>query len=367
MRILIVDTVYPGYLAWLHARHPDLNGKDYNSQLAMTAAGGFQNATTYGKHLRKLGHEVLEVWANHESLQARWCIENNQPDLLRSVADKHMLGPLTFALPRVEPWYLPVVAAQIKSFRPDILLSANLHRFGSEFLGAVRAWYGKAVGRHASALPGHDVRRYDLILSSLPNQVAHFRAQGIRADYLAHAFDEDLAAWVQAGPPARDFAFIGSLTAHHEDRRRLLREISQAVPIDIFSGDIRAGDVGPKARLHPPVWGLEMYRAIAESRIVLNTHLDDAGAYANNIRLYEVPGLGALQLTDRKVNLAEIFAIDNEVAVYDDPASCSAAALKLLDDEPRRAAIAAAGHRRVCKDHTLRARSDELHGMLMAL
>jgi spore maturation protein CgeB len=147
----------------------------------------------------------------------------------------------------------------------------------------------------------------------------------------------------------------------------LLKAISDAMPIDVFSDDLKATDLGAQARLHPAIWGLDMYRAIAETRIVLNTHLDDAGAYANNIRLYEVPGLGALQLTDRKTNLGEIFAIDREVAAYDGPDECIAMAKALLADEPRRAAIAAAGQRRIQADHTLRARTAELSRLIASL
>ena len=71
-----------------------------------------------------------------------------------------------------------------------------------------------------------------------------------------------------------------------------------------------------RARHHGEVWGLDMYRALARSRITLNRHIDVAENNANNMRLYEATGVGALLITDRKDNLGELFEVGREVVAY---------------------------------------------------
>ena len=68
--------------------------------------------------------------------------------------------------------------------RPDVLLCANLYLFDDDFLASVDGCYGKAIGQHAAVMPRNSLSRYDAIISSLPNQVAAFRAAGIRAELI---------------------------------------------------------------------------------------------------------------------------------------------------------------------------------------
>ena len=51
------------------------------------------------------------------------------------------------------------------------------------------------------------------------------------------------------------------------------------------------------------VWGLDMYRALARSKITINRHINVAENNANNMRLFEATGTGSLLITDRKDNL----------------------------------------------------------------
>ena len=55
---------------------------------------------------------------------------------------------------------------------------------------------------------------------------------------------------------------------------------------------------------------------LAGSKIALNRHIDVAGDYANNMRLYEATGVGSLLLTDAKQNLGELFDVGREVVTY---------------------------------------------------
>ena len=59
-----------------------------------------------------------------------------------------------------------------------------------------------------------------------------------------------------------------------------------------------------------------MYRVLSRSKIALNRHSDVAEDYANNMRLYESTGVGALLITDAKRNLTDLFEPDEEVVTY---------------------------------------------------
>ncbi len=50
-----------------------------------------------------------------------------------------------------------------------------------------------------------------------------------------------------------------------------------------------------------------MYRIYQRSKIVINRHGEIAQNYANNMRLYEATGCGAMLVTERKDNLGDLF------------------------------------------------------------
>jgi spore maturation protein CgeB len=102
-----------------------------------------------------------------------------------------------------------------------------------------------------------------------------------------------------------------------------------------------------------------MYKVLRRSRIVLNHH-GDIAPYANNLRLYEATGVGALLLTDAKADLAAMFAPGREVIAYRSTDECLRAIQFSKDDVTSGEAIAAAGQRRTLDEHTYRSRMQEL-------
>src|SRR4029453_13502971 len=81
---------------------------------------------------------------------------------------------------RSRKWVHEVVAAQIKHYKPDVLLNQTMDRIRSSFLKELKSSVRLLVGQIASPLPrGEDFSVYDLIISSLPNQVNHFRGLGV--------------------------------------------------------------------------------------------------------------------------------------------------------------------------------------------
>jgi spore maturation protein CgeB len=79
-----------------------------------------------------------------------------------------------------------------------------------------------------------------------------------------------------------------------------------------------------------------MFDVLASARIVIN-HYGDVPPFANNIRLYEVTGVGSMLLTDDMVNLRGIFEPGDEVTTYASPTDCARKILYFLehDYDPR--------------------------------
>jgi len=108
-----------------------------------------------------------------------------------------------------------------------------------------------------------------------------------------------------------------------------------------------------------PAWGLEMYKIISRSRITLNHH-GTIAPYANNRRLYEATGVGALLITDSKKDLHEMFTPGKEVVAYHTPEECIDLVQYYLEHEDEGQMIARAGQERTIKEHTCYERTREL-------
>jgi spore maturation protein CgeB len=96
----------------------------------------------------------------------------------------------------------------------------------------------------------------------------------------------------------------------------------------------------------------------------VNCHIDLAGEYADNMRLFEAPGMGALLVTDWKVNLGEIYRVGDEVVAYRTPDECLELVEYYLTHEDERAAIARAGQARTLREHTYAHRAQELEKIM---
>ena len=105
---------------------------------------------------------------------------------------------------------------------------------------------------------------------------------------------------------------------------------------------------------------MDMYRALARSRVTLNRHINVAENNANNMRLYEATGVGAMLLTDRKDNLHELFDIGREVVTYSSKEEAAELARHYLDHPDEAADIAKAGQARTLREHTYAQRMREL-------
>lgn len=404
MRLLKLG-IYPvAYLLNFYLKRPELIAQPYSVQHRALLADGFGSADFWTGALTKLDYETTDIIANAKILQTSWATEN----------------AINFDL---NNWLFEIASAQIKKFRPDVLLIADYSTFTGDFLKNLRrecpfirlvlGWCGA---------PYHDLslfREWDVALSCVPELVADFRAKGICSYHVNHAFAPRILRELNLkSKPNVDFAFIGSLvkqSSFHLERERLLLHLVKFTNLQIWSeikrpsfkqrrnvfvrrkahnlvaAARRAGvperlinalpvwrkiakwesppifeqDVDEQIirRTRPPLFGIEMFQQLRDARVVFNNHIDISPVSASNMRLFETTGVGACLLTDWKENLSELFEPGKEVLTYRSAEECVEKVNYILEHEEERRELAAAGQLRTLREHTFdnrAARIDEI-------
>jgi len=334
-KILIVDSYYPDFLKlW------DFNpAATYETELKRLLEFSFGTGDFYSRNLKALGWDTHDVIWN-----APWNMQFQQPDVL-------FLQDLSI------------------EFSPT---------------GALIA------GQLSCPWPGDDaVRRCHVIFTSFPHYIPRIEALGVKAVYNPLAFDPivlercDYAGYIightvmtMEAPRIHDCVFIGGVgnPSHWKRGMETLEAVARAIPSFKWWGygyEHLPSNSALRDKYQGEAWGLDMYRILLQSKIVLNRHGEVAQGYMNNMRCFEATGCGALLLTEYAPNLRQFFKED-EAMSYGSPEE---AIIKIRwyldrDHEDVRAIVAANGQRRTLRDHTYAQRmktvSDTLQEMLVS-
>lgn len=348
MRLFIVDTFYPAVIESHYAAHPGLADLSYEQQWRSLMGTFFGTADSYSHHLGELGHTAHEFIVNAPLLQRAWAREHG------------VRGP-RFARLRRRP-DTELVLAQAEEFRPDVVYVQNLSVVAPETLRALRARARLLVGQIASELPPRaQLEPFDVITTSFPHFLDRF-PPGVVGEHLRIGFEPRVLEHVERAAE-HGAVFAGSLgRAQHDRGNATVADAAERVPIDFWGRGYEdwPPESAVRRRYHGEAWGLDMYRVLAAAKISVNRHIDVAEDYANNMRLYESTGVGAMLLTDSKRNLGELFDVGSEVVSYSDAADLAEKVTYFLEHDDEREAIASAGQRRTLGEHTYGHRMREL-------
>ncbi|MGH2806395.1 MAG: glycosyltransferase family protein [Actinomycetota bacterium] len=391
LRVLHFSFPYPQYVRQFYESRPGLSRRTFDEQDTELKADHFGGASPgWPFWLTKLGYETRDHSASIKGLQETWAREH-----------RIEFGP--------DRWMLDIARAQVLDFNPHVL-AINPQSVPKAWLRELRndaASLKIVLSRYSS--PDTDVDRFalsDLVLSGDRRQVDQLRARGIRAVLQHHGFDTRVLDRLPASATCEhDVLFTGQLhrqEGFHLYRAEVLKALSDAgVPLELrllasesdrteriklvarraawkMSAATRRLGVSERTiarmpglsralssprpprpldrqlrrSIATPIFGLEMYRTLAASRVALNVHADVSVEDANNLRLWEATGVGTCLLTDAKQNLDELFEVGKEIVAFDSSEDCVEKARWLLSDPAARAEIAAAGQRRTLRDHT---------------
>ena len=378
MRILILDTHYPESLRLVYEKDPQLAQQSSADQLRAIYDTGFGRADFLPLNLRKLDHQVEQFIANAEPIQMRWAAENGlqidtSPSVLLKVqqglkrrVDRFRSRPEIPGMD-VPQWQLDIVAAQARTFKPDVIFICDVLHLPAHFHRTLKSYTRLLVGEMAYPIPPHlDLTPFDLILSAAPHFVDRLRQAGARSEMLRLGFEQTVLDRIEIQPPNVELGFMGFISKAHQQRLELLETLSKRVPLSCWGagGESLPPDSPLRGRIQPPLWGYDMYRQLQRSKIALNIHIDMAEQFAANMRLYEATGVGTLLLTDWKTNLPELFEPGVEVVAYRSIAECVELVEYYLAHETEREAIAKAGQKRTLCEHSYYHRMQELTEIL---
>jgi len=365
MRFLIIHTYNPDFIAWLYSKYENLPKEDYKKQLMFhTTIEPFFIADFYSSNLKKLGCEAFDIIANSPILQKQWVKEN-----YFSIANRLFIPKEFFSSPilyndREKKRFYKILFAQIKKIKPDIIINPGMEYIDPDFIAEIKPYVKLMVGQFPEPLAPKYFKPYDLYLSSLPNLVEKANALGIKSVFLKLGFEPGILSKLEDRKKNIKVSSISGFGYCFKERIPLFEKICKKFPMDMWGYGI---DNVPKQspirdHFHGSKWGIDMYQAIKNSKIIVNKHADSdhVGDFANNLRLYETTGVGTLLLTDWKENLPFIFEPGKEVVVYKDNNECLELIDHYLDNEEEHRAISGAGQKRTLNEHTYYNRMEEL-------
>ena len=367
MRFLRFTFPYVPYIEDFLSRQSTSSDRSFEDLDAALKGDLFSGASdSLSVALRDLGYEVRDYAFNVEVLQKAWASERGLP-------------------PVKGRWDLEIARAQVLEFRPEILM-VNPFSVPEAWLTSLRAdapYIRLVIARHSS--PRSDLSPFrvcDVVLSGDASQVDELKRAGFNGVLLHHGFDTRVLESLPARKPRPTILFTGQLRGgrgFHNYRTDVVRALIDAdLPVDLrllTDRGIKAGlkrkvsrlgggavplDPSVRKLARPPVFGLEMFRAMRLSAVVLNVHGDVSMTDANNLRLWEATGVGTCLLTDSKRNLGSLFEVGREVVAFDSPEDAVDKARELLADATGTEAVAAAGQQRTLRDHTYGRRAAEL-------
>jgi spore maturation protein CgeB len=358
MRVLIADYYYTPFLRDFYTRRPELRHARYAEQWRAMMDECHGTADFYSRNLRALGHDGAEVVLNYAPLQVTWASEHHSVagSLLRPFRNRATFPPVVRALSD------RILLEQAAAFRADAVHFQAPELLTADTARRLRKVVPILTGQIASPFSGTgQFRIFDIIFSSLRNFVEAFRAEGLRSEVLHLGFEPTVLERLVPDAPREGVIFVGGVSAAHAERIRFLEAIATALPLRWWGYGVESLPAHSRLRraYQGPAWGLDMYRRLAAAKICVNRHIDVAGDFANNMRLYETTGVGTMLLTDAKQNLGELFAPGQEVIAWRSVEECIALAGQYLADDAARTAIAEAGQRRTLASHTYQQRMEQ--------
>jgi spore maturation protein CgeB len=368
MKVLTLDSYYREMIEQVINRYK-VSPNEFNflrNESMFYGTGG-----SYRHYLQELGHNsVLHIMnaSIHDIRRSGRLLSRNE---FTPYLDAKFTNVPYFISSRLRG--IRSISKIIEEERPDVIFIQDLNYLSSNVLTFIKNTYPKIllVGEIASRLPTFKIlKSYDLILSSLPNIVAHLRSININSQILKLGFDPRIISYLSEAPKIYDVVFIGSFTNVHSLNLPLLKILSK---LDInfkFFGKVDKNTMIKNDLLNNyggEAWGLDMFQKLRNSRIVVNRHSKLANGYTNNMRIFESTGVGSLLLTENSVNLSDYFTPFKEVIPYDSLDEIPSLVRNLLDNEKKLSEISRNGRIRTIEEHSYRNRSKLLISLVESL
>lgn len=395
-----ISSYYPSYLRYFYKKIKNIP-KDYNAHLQLLLSDFFSYGDSFSRYLGELGNETHEIIYNDERLQKKWAYLNGLNE------KKH--------------WQEYILLEQLKKINPDIIywntfVDENFLKHVKDKLVKIKINFKNS----GTKIRDYEYfKKFDFIISCFRSQVFDFKSKGKDAYFIKHGFYPLVLNKIKKNKKNIDFSFFGSIVSgdgfHYERaeyleyllkntsldsrsdfknlsylkhfKRFSMNSVALLLPIfkklgfsDLILPDKLKFDKIKRWRskgkliklpnnivkkLKSPIYGLEMFQKISDSKISFNIHIDMAKKEASNIRMYEVTGVGTCLLTDWKEDIIEYFMPDYEIVTYKSKEEALKKVNYLLNNSKEREKIAKNAQRRTLRDHTLKNRVYEINDIIL--
>ncbi|WP_413458819.1 glycosyltransferase [Herbaspirillum huttiense] len=257
-----------------------------------------------------------------------------------------------------------ILRAQIEHHRTEVFYNLDPMRYGSDFIRTLPGCVKRSFAWRAAPSRGADFSAYDLMLCNFPSILESYREQGLKAAYFCPAHDPVMDKFAANEDRPVDVLFVGGYTRHHSRRAVLLEEVAKlsgefnvkfhldrskmtrlaesalglALPLGKYKRPQAIREVS-----QAPVFGLDLYGALGNAKIVLNGAIDMAGADRGNMRCFEAMGCGALMVSDTGIYPAGMND-EESMFTYDNAAEAVSRIRRLIADGSTRTRVAKRGH-----------------------
>ncbi len=360
MKILLFWSYYDKYIQHIYKQSVHLHKLSYEQQINEILADNFGWPPALAKQLEFMGHEVKIILVNVEPIQRAWANENgfdfNSKD-----------------------WQYTIPFEQVKRFTPDIMWIGSMFNYFGDYLGQLKPYCEKIFAWTACPMPKTlDLSYIDCMLTSHANYQSYFKKLGKDAEILLPSFNEEILPALSNESRNIDCSFIGGLSWAHIERIKTIEKLAKQTPIQVWSEYpklISRGIIEPKfwkaylslksikSKIQPSVWGMDMYRTLAMSKITINVHAEVASGLAGNMRMFEATGMGALLITEDAPNIGELYEPGKEVITYKSIEDLVDIINYYIEHPQERELISQAGQAKTLKDHSTIKRSKELMGI----
>lgn len=212
-----------------------------------------------------------------------------------------------------------ILLAQIEHHRTEVFYNLDPMRYSSDFVRRLPATVKRTIAWRAAPSPGADFSAYDLVVCNFPSILKSYEARGWRAAYLAPAHDPVMDRYAANDERPVDVLFVGGYSRHHRRRAEVLEAVAShcgrlKIEFHLDRSRITQWAESPLGRCLPlaqhrrpreiravtadPIFGLDLYAALSQAKIVLNGAVDMAGEDRGNMRCFEAMGCRALLFSD---------------------------------------------------------------------
>ena len=349
MRLFQNSGIYPAYRQYFDKQHG--KNQSFDARLKAFLLDRY-NALHILSPVQKENETAFFTNGDDEILQRAWAQENGLPSNT-SLAN--------------------ILLTQIETHNTEVFYNLDPMRYGSDFVKRLPSCVKKSVCWRAAPSPGADFSAYDRVVCNFPSIIESWCKLGWHGAYLTPSYDPAMDEFASNKDRPIDVLFVGGYSRHHRHRAEILEKVAQILtpkyqvvyclnqsrltrladsPLGWLPG------ISPYRRPRnirlvssAPIFGLELYRLMSRTKIILNGAIDMAGKDRGNMRCFEALGSNALMVSDYG-HYPDGFEDKVTMLTYCDADDAATKTSHALDNWTQANRIAAHGYQMICNNYS---------------